>query len=106
MDAPEARSSASSSPEFEFWPLYPNPESWGRVDARGMAAVAGGRRFRGGWRGRAADAAVACGQRFRSGWWGHVDARRMRPWRAGGGFVADSGACACGYERGQSTLHS
>jgi hypothetical protein len=25
MDAPEARSSASSSPEFEFWPLYPNP---------------------------------------------------------------------------------
>ena len=26
MDAAEARrSSASSSPEFEFWPLHPNP---------------------------------------------------------------------------------
>jgi hypothetical protein len=25
MDAPEVRSSTSSSPEFEFWPLYPNP---------------------------------------------------------------------------------
>jgi hypothetical protein len=25
MDTPEARSSTSSSPEFEFWPLYPNP---------------------------------------------------------------------------------
>jgi hypothetical protein len=25
MDAPEAWSSASSSPEFELWPLYPNP---------------------------------------------------------------------------------
>jgi hypothetical protein len=51
--------------------------SRGRVDARWMAAVAGGRRFRGGW-------------------WGRMDARRMRPWRAGGGFAADSGACACG----------
>jgi hypothetical protein len=63
MDAPEARSSASSSPEFEFCPLYPNPEAWGRVDTHGMAAVAGGRRFHGGW-------------------WGRADARRMRPWRA------------------------
>jgi hypothetical protein len=25
MDAPEVRSSVSCSPEFEFWPLYPNP---------------------------------------------------------------------------------
>jgi hypothetical protein len=46
-----------------------------------------------GARGRAADAAVACGRRFRGGWWGRVDARRMRPWRAGSGFaVAGGGA--------------